>query len=559
MVVVARHVVFLLMAVLLVGVGAAGAPQAAQAQTATRLALGGPPPPVRTESELRGFLDELEAQELVLWEAFLLEGYYQWKGETHHYAGPAGRFLTDLQSRRDYAAVIDAWTGRVKDSTLARRLFLHHRDFLTARADPRLPIALVNLQTAIQDTVTQFRFDVRGTKLTLTELSGLIDTSADRSLREAAFRARPQVAGHTEASIVRALALIDRIGRQQGFADGAAAGLTSSSLEPRQVLEDLDRFEQATRPAYLAILERVKTDLHLDRVEAWDIDYWLHRQEAASGNDAWPKEKGVERLRELMRGIGFAVDSLPIDIKIWDVPTGGITFPVRPPFEARLLSNPFNGSRFYHVLFHEYGHAVNFTLMRPDLPPAFFRGDETPLGEGLAETLGYFAADHQWLERAAGVPAAQAARLEQVARMQQLVWLRRTIALNAYSEITQYLHRRADLDSLYAAAYRRFIAVELPPGHWFATRDMFATGPLYFQSYLYANMIATQLREAMRREFGVEDLTAEPRVARWLTDHFYAEGAAVPWPEKIRRATGRPLSSEALVRYLEGATESSSR
>jgi peptidyl-dipeptidase A len=517
----------------------------------TRLALGGPPPRVRTEAELRAFLDELEAQELVLWEASSIEGYYQWKGETRHFAGPVGRLFTDLVSRRDYAAVIDRWQGRVKDSTLARRLFLHHRDFLTARADPRLPIALVDLQTGIQDTVTQFRFDVRGMKLTLTALTGLIDSSADRSLREDAFRARPQVAAHTETAIVRAVSLIDSIGRQEGFANGAASGLANSSLEPRQVLHDLNTFEQATRPAYLAILAQVKADLRIDRVEPWDIDYWLHQQEQLAGSNAWPKEKGLERLRDLMRGIGFAFDSLPIDIKIWEVPTGGITFPVRPPFEARLLSNPFDGSQFYNVLFHEYGHAVNATLMRADLPVVFLRGDETPLGEGLAETLGYFATDRHWLERAAGVSAGEAARLERVGIMQQLLWLRRTIALNAYAEISQYLNRRANLDSLYAATYQRFVGVALPPGPWFATRDMFATGPLYFQSYLYANMIAAQLREAMRREFGVEDLTAEPRVAGWLTTHFYAPGASIPWPEKVRRATGRPLSSDALVRYLD--------
>ncbi|HEX6616816.1 MAG TPA: hypothetical protein VF046_10985 [Gemmatimonadales bacterium] len=524
------------------------------AQTPTRLALGGPPPPVRTEAELRAFLDELEAQELALSEATTLEAYYQWEGKARHFAAPFARFQTDLVTHRDYAAVIDRWQGKVRDSTLARRLFLHHRDFLAARADPRLSIQLVDLQAAIQDTVTAFRFDVRGRKLTLTGTGELLDTAADRSLREAAFRSRPQVASHTMPSIVRALSLLDRIGRQEGFANGAAAGLNNSSLEPRRVLRDLDEFERATRPAYLAMLQRVRTDLRVDRVEGWDIDYWLHRQETAGGVDPWPKEAGLERLRGLMRALGFAADSLPIDIRIRDVPTGGITFPVRPPYEARLLSNPFSGSDFYSTLFHEYGHAANFTLMDPTLPAAFFRGDETPLGEGLAETLGYYAADHDWLVRAAGVTPAQAMRLEHAARLRQLLWLRRTIALNAYAEITQYLNRTADRDSLYAAAYRRFVGVELPPGHWFATRDMFATGPLYFQSYLYANMIAAQLREAMREQFGVEDLSAEPRVAPWLTEHFFRMGAAVPWEEKVRRATGRPLSSAALARYLAEAS-----
>jgi peptidyl-dipeptidase A len=530
------------------------APAGILAQTPSRLALGGPPPSVRTEAELRAFLDELEAQELALGEATTLEAYYQWQGKARHFTGAFARLQTDLVTRRDYAAVIDRWQGKVRDSTLARRLFLHHRDFLAARADPRLSIQLVDLQTAIQDTVTAFRFDVRGRKLTLTGIGELLDTAADRSLREAAFRSRLQVTPHTMPSIVRALSLLDRIGRQEGFANGAAAGLNNSSLEPRRVLRDLDEFERATRPTYLAMLRRVRADLRVDRVEGWDVGYWLHQQETAGGVDPWPKEAGLERLRGLMRAIGFAVDSLPIDIRIWDVPTGGITFPVRPPYEARLLSNPFSGSDFYSTLFHEYGHAANFTLMDPTLPAAFFRGDETPLGEGLAETLGYYAADHDWLERAAGVTQTEAVRLERAARLRQLLWLRRTIALGAYAEITQYLDRKADLDSLYAAAYGRFVGVELPPGHWFATRDMFATGPLYFQSYLYANMIAAQLREAMREQFGVEDLSAEPRVAAWLTERFFRMGAAVPWEEKVRRATGRPLSSAALARYLAEAS-----
>jgi peptidyl-dipeptidase A len=526
----------------------------AAAQSA-RLTLGGPAPVVRTERELRAFLDELEAQEMALAESNMIENYYLWKGETRHFAAPFGRLLADLASRRDYAAVIDRWNGRVKDSTLARRLFLHHRDFLVARVNPALTLELVDLQTAIQDTVGQFRFDVGGRKLTRTERGAIMDTTADRSLREAAFRAATQIAPHVRAPIVRAMGLIDRTGRLQGFPNGAAAGLNNSTLDPGQVLSDLDAFEKATHSTYAAMLASVQRDLKVDRVEPWDLDYWLHLKETAGGTDAWPKEPGLARLRDLANAIGFRYDSMPIDVKVWDVPTGGITFPVRPPYEARLLTNPFAGSQFYETLFHEYGHALNFTLMRKDLPAAFYRGDETPLAEGLAETIGHFAYDQAWLERAAGVPAARARELESVGKLALLLWIRRTIATSAYVEVSHYLHPAADLDSLFAASYQRFVGVTLPKGDYVSGRDMYATGPLYFQSYLYANMIAAQLREAMRKEFGVEDLTNEPRVAGWLTKHFFVEGAGVPWQEKVRRATGRPLSAEALGRYLGAGAE----
>jgi len=63
-------------------------------------------------------------------------------------------------------------------------------------------------------------------------------------------------------------------------------------------------------------------------------------------------------------------------------------------------------------------------------------------------------------------------------------------------------------------------------------------------------MFAAQLREAMRKEFGTDDLSREPRVAGWLTRNFYGPGQSIPWMDKVRRATGRPLDSRALVQFL---------
>jgi hypothetical protein len=531
---------------------AALAPRAARAGDAPlHLALGGPAPEIRTEADLRAFVDEFEAQEFMAYEALSLEEYYQWKGATPHYVTPFTRFNNDLHNRRDYAAVIEQWRGHVTDTTLARRLDLHHRDFLQSRADPAMVIALSDAQSAVEDSVNAFRFELGGQAKTRTEVGEILSTEPDRAKRRDAFLSYHQAADAHTAAIVHCMQLYDKVGRAEGFANGAEAGLATCSLKRDQVLADLDAFERSTRPAYLAMLAQAKKDLRVDKLEPWDIDYWLHTQEIAGGNDAWPLKPGLERMKGLMTAIGFQPDSLPIDARVWDVPTGGITFPIRPPFESRLLTNPFTGSDFYETLFHEYGHCLNAVLEDKTLPPSFLAGDETPMSEGLAETLGHFAYDRHWLARAAGVAPDQAARLERVGKMQLLLWLRRSICLNAFFEQTAYGDLHVDLDALYASTYRRYAGTELPPGRFFALRDEFATGPMYLQSYLYANMIATQLRDAMRTQFGVEDLTREPRVARFMTAYLYAPGGGVAWPEKVRRATGKPLGTDALARYLD--------
>ena len=125
-----------------------------------------------------------------------------------------------------------------------------------------------------------------------------------------------------------------------------------------------------------------------------------------------------------------------------------------------------------------------------------------------AETFGHLAYDANWLARAAGISLERAKALERIGKMQLLVWLRRSICLDAWVEVNAYANLGADANAAYDDDYRRFVGVDLPNGDYFGTRDMFATAPLYVESYLYANMIAAQFRAAMRSAFGVQDLTA---------------------------------------------------
>jgi hypothetical protein len=178
---------------------AVSAPLAAQKPAAAPvpLGLGAPAPAVRTEADLARFLDDLELQQWTLDRAWTLESYAQWKGEAHHQVAGIQRLYTGLASRRDYARVIDQWKPKVRDSTLARRLELQGKFFLPAKSDPAIALALGDLQSAIQDTVRLFRFQVGGRALTQTQLGAIVDSAGDRDVRRRAFEAVPQVAARS--------------------------------------------------------------------------------------------------------------------------------------------------------------------------------------------------------------------------------------------------------------------------------------------------------------------------------------------------------------------------
>ena len=125
-------------------------PRGTAATRPARLTLGGTPPRVRTEGQLQSFLDDLESQQFAITTAFLTESYYQWRAETTHRAAETARLRNDLLNRRDYAAIVEAWDGKVQDSVLARHVALHRRAFRHSKADPALGLRYSDLQSPIR-------------------------------------------------------------------------------------------------------------------------------------------------------------------------------------------------------------------------------------------------------------------------------------------------------------------------------------------------------------------------------------------------------------------------
>ena len=228
-----RRATMLACIALLAGAAALTAPCALRAQESVhaRMTLGGPPPTVRTEADLKAFLDDLESQEFAINTALGIETYYQWRGETSHRAAATNALSNDLLNRRDYAAIVNAWQGKVADSTLARRVALHARAFLQAKANPRLVLALSDLQSAIQDSIEKFRYTFGGQHYTSTALGQIVDTSGDRELRRGAYVAMTQRTPVIGPSVLRAMALNDSIRPAGGFREWRGCG--PRALEPQ--------------------------------------------------------------------------------------------------------------------------------------------------------------------------------------------------------------------------------------------------------------------------------------------------------------------------------------
>ena len=114
-----------------------------------------------------------------------------------------------------------------------------------------------------------------------------------------------------------------------------------------------------------------------------------------------------------------------------------------------------------------------------------------------------------------------------------------------------------DLPGAFADGMERQLGIRPPSDALGAMQDIHWADGLfgYFPTYTLGNLYAAQLAEAADAELGgVERAVEEGRLAdvlAFMRERVHRHGARLETPDLMRRATGRELSSDALIAHLE--------
>ncbi|MBV9772923.1 MAG: carboxypeptidase M32 [Gemmatimonadetes bacterium] len=115
-----------------------------------------------------------------------------------------------------------------------------------------------------------------------------------------------------------------------------------------------------------------------------------------------------------------------------------------------------------------------------------------------------------------------------------------------------------DLPGVWNERVKQDLGIEVPDDRRGCLQDIhWSLGALaYFPTYTLGNLYAAQLWEAVRAALpGLDDRMREgdfTPLLGWLRENVHRHGRRFTAPELCRRATGKPLSPEPLLRYLEG-------
>lgn len=473
-------------------------------------------------------------------------------------------FLADSER---FAAIEAARSGT--GGLAGRRLDLLRDVFLTRQVPADLRSRIIGLEVSVERRFSQHRGDIAGRRVDDNEIKRILQGSDDADERRKAWEASKTV-GALVADDVRELArLRNAAAHAVGYRDWFALSVATSEMDEERLIATLDEADDATAAPFACwkagLDERLaaRFGCSVAALEPWHYaDPFFQEVPAEGGVDLDPLFENadlVELSRRTFDGIGLETrgvldrsDLLPREGKCQhafciDVDRSG---------DIRVLANVVRGQYWMDTMLHELGHAT-FDLGFDASLPWVLRDCHLVVTEGIAIMLGRLASDADWLERVLGVDSDRVARIAddlRAARAAELLVFTRWVLVMTNFERSLYADPESDLDARWWELVERYQLVTPPRDRsnpdW-AAKIHVACAPVYYHTYLYGQIVASQLAATLQRQCG--GIVDRPAAGRLLTERVFAPGLSVRWDQLIEQATGEPLTATHFGRDIAAA------
>ena len=456
-----------------------------------------------------------------------------------------------------FAQIVEA--RPLAEGLARRRLDLLHDTFLPKQVPSELRSRIIELEASVEMRFSSHRGEVGGEPLDDNGIKKLLRGSDDVRERREAWEASKTV-GAAVADDVRELArLRNEAARTLGYRDWFALSVATSEMDEERLFATLADADRATAEPFA----RWKAELD-ERLaarfgcEPGDLRPWHY---ADPFFQEVPVEGGVDldphfADRDLLElstrtfdGLGLETRSIlersdlfPRDGKSQhafciDIDRAG---------DIRVLANVVPDQYWMDTLLHELGHGVFDEGFDADLP-WLLRDCHLVVTEGIAILMGRLASDAEWLAQVAGVDEAEAVALDgalRAARAAELLVFTRWVLVMTNFERSLYGDPEQELDARWWELVQRYQLATPPEGRkapdW-AAKIHVAVAPVYYHTYLYGQLVASQLGATLRQECG--GIVGRQAAGRLLGERVFAPGLSVRWDRLLEQASGEPLSA----------------
>lgn len=471
-----------------------------------------------------------------------------------------------------FAEIVAARSDATLDPLIRRQLDVLHDTFAPHQLPEDLRVRLVEGETQVEAMFNSFRGELDGERVDDNTILGILRTSGDSDLRRRAWETSKQI-GAEVADQVRDLArLRNEAARSLGYRDHFALALATGEMDEDRLLATLDEVDRHTAAPFAAW--KAGLDAHLaerfgctvDELRPWHLDEPFFQDPPAGGAidlDPVFADRDLEAITlRTYDGIGIDVRAVleRSDLYARDGKSQhAFCIDMDRAGDVRVLCNVQPNERWADTMLHEFGHGIYDREVRSDVPWLLHGAAHALTTEGVAMLFGRLVRDPEWLHEVVGLSSAEvgelAPRLTEARRSALLVFARWVLVVTHFERLF-YADPERDLDTLWWDLVERYQLLRRPDGRhepdW-ASKIHLAVVPVYYQNYLYGELVASQLDAALdARAGGIVDRT---EAGQFLTQEFFGPGATLRWDHLIERATGEPLTAAHLARALVPATD----
>jgi peptidyl-dipeptidase A len=466
--------------------------------------------------------------------------------------------LSDFLADGGRFAAIEEARERAEGSA-RRRLDLLFNAFLPQQIPVGIRTRIIELAASVESRFSQHRAEIAGRRVNDNEIKRILRDSDDVDERRAAWEASKTIGGAVAEDVRELARLRNAAAHALGYRDWFALSVATSEMDEQKLLATLAEADEATAAPFARW--KAELDEHLAArfgcavgdLAPWHYaDPFFQEVPADGGVDLsgfFADADLVELSRRTYDGIGLETrdvldrsDLFPRDGKCQhafciDVDRAG---------DVRVLANVVPNQDWMDTMLHELGHATFDTGLDPSLS-WLLRDTHLVVTEGIAILMGRLAGDPEWLERVLGLDPGEVASIAaslRKARTAELLVFTRWVLVMTNFERALYADPEADLDARWWELVERYQLVRKPVGRtspdW-AAKIHIACAPVYYHTYLYGQMVASQLSATLERECG--GLVDRPDAGNLLAERVFAPGLSVRWDRLIEQATGEPLTA----------------
>ena len=428
----------------------------------------------------------------------------------------------------------------------------------------------VKKEVEMESIFANFRAKIDGKEVSNNEIDDILKNSNDPDLRKKAWIAGKEIGKQIAPRLIELVKIRNENAKILGFSNYYDMRMELQELSTKQIHDMFHEFKGQTDDLFVEIKDKIDTvlskrfNISVKELMPWHYaDLWFQEVPEIDNYDY----DGLLKNKDLVELTVKTYDSIGLDIR--DIVDRSDLFErkgknqhaftitiEKEKKDVRVLANVRPNVRWAETMLHEYGHASYDKYIDKSLPDILQEPAHIFTTEAVAMFFGRRARDGEWYRKIVGADSNTykeiTPRLTTLLKTQLAITARWVMAF-VFFEKELYSAPDGDLNNLWYDTVHELQYINVPEERrkspdW-AAKIHFGTAPVYYHNYLLGEMMASQMRDYIKKNISEDILNKN--VGEFFVEKIFKPGALYRWDELLKRATGETLNPIHMANQLK--------